>query len=460
MTTEIEFSSLRISAQMHKALNLLKYTQMTPIQSKVLPYILDKKDILAQAETGTGKTVAFGIGVLSKLDLRLQHIQGLILCPTRELAAQISHEMRRLAIFMPNVRVLTLCGGKPFNVQVASLERRVHIVVGTPGRILDHIQRGTLQVTQINTLVLDEADRMLDLGFYATITEIIQITPKQRQTLLFSATYPKAIKKISNALQNKPVEISLSSTPAEQGISQLFYPIKESARDATLLALLQHYQAKSVIIFCNTKIKCAEILNKLTKAKFTTLAIHGDLEQREREQILIQFSNNSCTILVATDVAARGLDIDNIEIVINYELSGSPEVHIHRIGRTGRAGNSGLALSLFVAAERHKLQSIEDYQQQPLNYGTVESLTIDPNYQPQANMVTLCLNGGKKQKLRAGDILGALTSSSNIVSKQVGKINIGDYYSYVAIERTVAPNAVIYLREHKIKGKSFKIYIV
>jgi ATP-dependent RNA helicase DbpA len=460
MNPKTEFSSLLISAEILKALNLLKYDHMTQIQSMTLPYILDKKDIIAQAKTGTGKTAAFGIGVLAKLDLSVQHVQGLVLCPTRELADQISQEIRKLASFMPNVRVFTLCGGKPFSIQAESLYRGVHIVVGTPGRIIDHMQRKTLDLRQIHTLVLDEADRMLDMGFNEAITEIIEKTPKQRQTLLFSATYPKSIRKISNAIQNKPVEIIIDSAQEEQRISQLFYEIKEKEREVKLLELLQHYKPESVIIFCNTKVKCSELLNSLTKAGFTALAIHGDLEQREREQILIQFANHSCTILVATDVAARGLDIDNIAMVINYELARSPEVHVHRIGRTGRAGNTGLALSLFVAAERHHLVSIEEYQKYPVEHATAIDLNIDPNYQQQSKMMTLCINGGKKQKLRAGDILGALTGANGIIGEQVGKIHIGEYYSYVAIIRAVAKKACIYLRENKIKGKTFKIQVM
>ena len=430
---------------------------MTPIQAQSLPAILKGRDLLAQAKTGSGKTAAFAIGILHKLEVKTYRTQALVLCPTRELADQVSKELRLLARAIPNTNILTLCGGKPMGPQLASLERNPHIVVGTPGRVLKHLGKGTLKPDALNMLVLDEADRMLDMGFHDDIMSIIEMTPRQRQTLLFSATYPDEIKEISHAIQIDPVDIRVESLHDNKQIEQIFYEIEKGERTKTLVALLEHYRPESSLVFCNRKQQCQELAEELWQQGFHAQALHGDLEQRERDQVLVQFANKSSSVLIATDVAARGLDIKDLEAVINFELSPDPEIHIHRIGRTGRAGNAGLALSLFMASEAKKVTAIEDFQNSPVRMDKTGSLKTREDFRLSPPMVTLRISGGRKNKVRAGDILGALTANTNLPGKQIGKIDISDYHAHVAVERPVAKQALKILAEGKIKGRRFKV---
>jgi len=436
---------------------------MTPIQEQSLPVILKGKDVRAQAKTGSGKTAAFGIGLLHQLDVQNYRAQALVLCPTRELADQVSKEIRRLARPVPNTKILALCGGAPIGPQFASLDHQPHIVVGTPGRILKHLQKGTLKLDSLKMLVLDEADRMLDMGFHDDIMRIIDKTPTQRQTLLFSATYPDEIKDVSHAIQQNPVSIHVESLHDDKNIKQIFYEIDKGARSESLVALLRHHCPQSSVVFCNRKQQCHELAEELKRQGFHALALHGDLEQKERDQVLVQFSNKSISILIATDVAARGLDIKDLNAVINYELSPDPEVHIHRIGRTGRAGNEGLALSLFAASEAPKVNAIEDYQNSPVSFEEISSLKMQHGSESdcagklKSPMVTLCISAGRKNKVRAGDILGALTKNTNLPGKKIGKIDIFDIVSYVAVEQAIAKQALKVLSEGKIKGRKFRV---
>ena len=430
---------------------------MTLIQAQSLPDILKGKDLLAQAKTGSGKTATFAIGLLHKLKVQTYQTQSLVLCPTRELAEQVSNEIRRLARPIQNTKLLTLCGGKPMAPQITSLERAPHIVVGTPGRILKHLQKETLNLDGLNVLVLDEADRMLDMGFHDDIMRVIKMVPRQRQTLLFSATYPEQIKKISHAIQKDPVDVRVEAVHDNKVIKQIFYEIEKSERSKTLVSLLEHYQPESSLVFCNRKQQCQELAEELWQQGFHALALHGDLEQKERDQVLTQFANKSSSILIATDVAARGLDIKDLEAVINFELSPDPEVHIHRIGRTGRAGNAGLALSLFMASEAPKVNTIENYLNSPIEIEKISTLITKENFKLSPPMVTLCVNGGRRDKIRAGDILGALTANTDLPGKQIGKIDIFDIIAYVAVEQAIAKQALKILTEGKIKGRRFRV---
>ena len=456
--TKTAFSSLPLASEQLSNIKSLGYEQMTPIQAQGLPAVLEGKDLLAQAKTGSGKTAAFAIGLLHKLDVKKYQTQALVLCPTRELADQVSKEIRRLARAIPNTKILTLCGGKPIAPQLASLDHSPHIVVGTPGRILKHlVDKRSLNLDNLEILVLDEADRMLDMGFHEDIMQIIHNTPQQRQTLLFSATYPEQIRDISDAIQNDPVDIRLETSHNENKIKQIFYEFEKGERTQTLISLLHHYRPESSVIFCNRKQQAKELAEALWAEGFHALALHGDLEQKERDQVLVQFSNKSSSILIATDVAARGIDIKNLAAVINFEITPDPEIHIHRIGRTGRAGNEGLALTLFMASEAHKVNRIEEYQNSTFKIEKTSSLKRRENFKLSPPMVTLSINGGRKNKVRAGDILGALTAKTDLPGKQIGKIDIFDTISYVAIERPIAKQALKILSEGKIKGRKFKV---
>jgi len=455
--TTTAFSSLPLTPEFLANLQLLDYQVMTPIQAQGLPAILKGKDVQAQAKTGSGKTAVFGIGLLHKLDTKNYRTQALVICPTRELADQVSKEIRRLARPIANTKVLTLCGGTPLGPQLASLERNPHIVVGTPGRLLKHLQKGSLKLDRLSMLVLDEADRMLDMGFQEDIMEIIDQTPRRRQTLLFSATYPDEIKAVSHAVQNQPINIHVESLHDNSKIKQVFYQTNKDRKTETLVALLHHYGPESSLVFCNRKQQTRELADELCRQGFHALALHGDLEQKERDQILVQFANKSSSILIATDVAARGLDIEQLHAVINFDLSPDAEVHIHRIGRTGRAGKEGLAISLFMAHEQHRLAAIEEFQDSTVSIETISSLDTSEHFTLTPAMVTLCINGGRKNKVRAGDIVGALTANTALPANKIGKIDIFDMLVYVAVERPIAKQALKILSEGTIKGRRFKV---
>ena len=379
-----------------------------------------------------------------------------MLCPTRELADQVSKELRRLARSVHNIKILTLCGGTPIGPQFGSLEFPPHIAVGTPGRILKHCSKESLKLDRVQTLVLDEADRMLDMGFSEDILTIIGYTPTKRQTLLFSATYPKEILKISASVQREPVDIKVESLHDNSVIKQLFYEVPKGDKTNALIALLQQHRPESSAVFCGRKIQCQELADDLQRQGLQALALHGDLEQKDRDLVLVQFANKSIPILIATDVAARGLDIKDLSAVINYELSPDPEIYIHRIGRTGRAGKEGLALNLFHTSEAPKVSAIERHLQQPIQMKEVPTAP-GSNSALQAPMVTLCINSGRKEKLRPGDILGALTANKELQGKDIGKIDIFDKAAYVAVTRKDATKALKILKEGKIKGRNMLV---
>ena len=453
------FSTLSLRDELFQSISALNYKIMTDIQMQALPPLLKNRDILAQARTGSGKTAVFAIGLLNKLNIQSYFTQAIVVCPTRELSNQVAIEIRKLASTIANTRVVILCGGKPMGPQLASLKRDPHIVVGTPGRILKHLEIGTLKLNRIETLVLDEADRMLDMGFYDDILNIINVTPLSRQTLLFSATYPEKIKEVSDRVQIKPKDIRIESSHDIPEINQIFFEVDESHRIKMVNKLISHYELQSILIFCNTKLLCQQLVTDLKPYNINALALHGDLEQFERDQILTQFSSKACSVLIATDVAARGIDVTDLSAVINYELSFDPELHIHRIGRTGRAGAKGLALSLFSNNERQRLEAIEAYQGKKINIDDSDNLSNSINFKLYPPMVLLFINGGKKEKLRAGDLLGALTANDAISAKQVGKITLFDKFSYVAIDHKVGKLALNTLNNNNIKGRKFRVRI-
>ncbi|RHW76018.1 ATP-dependent RNA helicase DbpA [Colwellia sp. RSH04] len=452
------FSSLALDNALVSNLKSLEYYEMTPIQAKSLPDMISGKDVIGQGKTGSGKTAAFGLALLNKLNVKRFRIQSMVLCPTRELADQVAKEIRKLARAIHNIKVLTLCGGTPFGPQIGSLEHGAHIIVGTPGRIEEHVIKGTLNLDDLELLVLDEADRMLEMGFQAALDNIIERTPAQRQTLLFSATFPKQIKAISDSIMTNPVMVEVASTEEKSNIEQQFFKVEndEHRLDALRLLLLDN-QVDSSVIFCNTKKETQLVANMLHSDGFSVLALHGDLEQRDRDQTLLRFANKSAAILVATDVAARGLDIDNLDLVVNYHIARDSEVHVHRIGRTGRAGNKGLAFSLFSEKERYKVGLLEDYLEKVIQPQTLPALDVLSLKRPSANMATIQIDGGKRQKVRPGDILGALTGDKGIKGEQVGKINVFDNKAYVAVKKNAIKTALKKLANGKMKGKTFKV---
>ncbi len=456
-TPSTAFSDLNLSPAMQAVLQQVGYTRMTPIQAASLPITLAGKDLIAQAKTGSGKTAAFAIPLLTHLNPRRFAVQAMVLCPTRELADQVTQELRRLARAADNIKILTLCGGSTMRPQIASLEHGAHIVVGTPGRIMDHIERGTLRLDALQTLVLDEADRMLDMGFVDAMAYVIRNCPRNRQTLLFSATYPEGVARLARQFMYEPQEITLTEQHEESKIRQRFYQIENAQRLDAVTVLLKHYRPTSTLAFCNTKQQCRALLESLHKHGIHALTLNGDMEQRERDQVLIQFANRSCSVLVATDVAARGLDIARLEAVINVDVTPDPEVHIHRIGRTGRADENGWALSLCGPSERHRINTLAQMMKIEPEWHDLAELQADDSEPLVPPMATLQILGGRKEKIRPGDVLGALTGEAGFQKEQIGKITVTEFTTYVAVDRHIAQAAVRKLNAGKVKGKQVKV---
>lgn len=451
------FDELPLSPALLANLKQLNYLTMTPIQAASLPIALAGHDLIAQAKTGSGKTAAFALSLLTKLNPRRFAVQALVLCPTRELADQVTQEIRRLARFEDNIKILALYGGTAMRPQISSLEHGSHIVVGTPGRIMDHLERGSLNLDAINTLVLDEADRMLDMGFYDDIAFVAKRCPLRLQTLLFSATYPEGISRLASQFLRNPQEVKLLEQHEGTKIRQRFYEVKHDERLQAVGTLLKHYRPASTLAFCNTKQQCRDLLDVLHEQGFYALTLNGDMEQRERDQVLIQFANRSCSVLVATDVAASGLDIEKLEAVINVDITPDPEIYIHRIGRTGRVDADGWALSLCSPGDKRRVATIAKMTGSEPEWhglGSLQSGNDEPLVPP---MVTLQISGGRKEKIRPGDVLGALTGEAGFTREQVGKISVTDQSTYVAVERSIAQSALRKLSAGKVKGKTVKV---
>jgi len=456
--SQYDFASLGLNAALVDNLSSLGYTEMTPIQAQALPPILANKDVIAKAKTGSGKTATFALGLLNKLDVKRFRVQTVVLCPTRELADQVAVEVRKLARGIHNIKVLTLCGGMAFGPQVGSLEHGAHIIVGTPGRVEEHLRKANLNLDNLTTLVLDEADRMLDMGFQQALDDIISYMPKQRQTLLFSATYPAKIEKTAQRIMQSPVMVEVQDSHSKQSIVQSLYEVEnDDARIDAVRLLLQAHQPETTLIFCNTKIETDQLANALRAVGYEALALHGDLEQKQRDQTLVRFANRSASVLVATDVAARGLDIEALDLVINYQIARELEVHTHRIGRTGRAGAQGIACTLHTPKENHKIGLLEDYLKQKLERDDLPPKTLLRQAAFSPPMVTIQIGGGKKQKVRAGDIVGALTGMDGIPGSDIGRIQVGDQWAYVAVTQEHGNTAFNRLSEGKIKGRNFKV---
>jgi ATP-independent RNA helicase DbpA len=450
------FTNLPLSAEQLSNLDSLGYHNMTPVQMAALPGALAGEDLIAQARTGSGKTAVFALALLARLDLSSSATQVLVLCPTRELSIQVASELRRIARHQQNVTLATLYGGQASSLQKQALKKGAHIVVGTPGRVADLVERGSLVLRSLSLLVLDEADRMLDMGFIKELKQITRVLPQKRQTLLFSGTFPENIQDLSNHLQRDPRRITVEEPDAAADIEQRVYRCAPEDKLEGLKTLLLEYQPVATVVFCNFKQSTFDVRAFLKNLGISAVALNGDLEQRVREDLLIQFKHQSCSVLIATDVAARGLDIKDLPVVINYEMP-SPDVYVHRIGRTGRAGKRGIALSLCGEREQGKLTQINAYQTSSLKAKALGELRPAAKSIPRPLHVTLSISGGRKAKVRAGDILGALTSEGGIAGSEVGKIDVMDFIAYVAVVRAVATRAEKKLSGSKIKGKSYKI---
>ncbi len=457
------FGALRLSSASLTNLEQLGYTRMTPIQAASLPISLAGQDLIAQASTGSGKTAAFGLPLVERLQaagVPGARVQAVVLCPTRELADQVTQEIRRLARSRPNVKVVTLCGGVALRGQVQSLEHGADIVVGTPGRILDHLERGSLSLAAVNTLVLDEADRMLDMGFFDDIAKVVRQCAKDRQTLLFSATYPEGVDKLAAQFMRSPQTVKVEALHSAHKIRQIFVEVSETERLHAVSMLLAHFRPERTLAFCNTKQQCRDLVEVLQAQGYVALALYGELEQRERDQVLVQFANRSCSVLVATDVAARGLDVQGLEAVINVDVTPDPEVHIHRIGRTGRGDAEGLAITLSSMDEMGRVGRIEVLQGQASQWQRLDSFTPTAGGHLLPPMRTLQIVGGRKEKIRPGDVMGALAGECGLTREQVGKINVNEFSTYVAVQAELAQTVAVQLGHGRIKGRSVKVRLL
>ncbi|HET8801698.1 MAG TPA: ATP-dependent RNA helicase DbpA [Marinobacter sp.] len=454
------FKDFGLSAAMRSNLDQLGFERPTEIQARAIPPGLAGQDVIAMAQTGSGKTAAFGIGLIERLRPRLFAVQALVLCPTRELADQVAKAIRELARARDNIKVLTLCGGVAIGPQIGSLSHGAHIVVGTPGRIQDHLRKGTLVLDRLATVVLDEADRMLDMGFQEAMEDILSRTPPARQTLMFSATWPEPIRKLSEQYQREPVDVRAESGVENRDIEECFYEVSPERKIDAIMALLSQRQPSSCIVFCTTKQQCDEMAETLSGHGFSALPLHGDLEQRDRDSVLVRFGNQSCPVLVATDVAARGLDIKSLPLVINADPARDPEVHTHRIGRTGRAGEQGYAVTFCTPSQGHKISRIESVRGREVQWGDTSALLASPAEPVTPAMKTLCIAGGRKDKVRPGDVLGALTGEAGIPGSAVGKIDVFDFQCFVAVEKSLAAKALSRLENGRIKGRKIRVRIV
>ncbi len=449
------FADYALPAPLLQAVEALDYHQPTPIQAATLPSMLQRQDVIAQAKTGSGKTAAFGLALLSTLQADESRLQALVLCPTRELADQVAKEIRALARFIPNIKILSLCGGIPIRAQLSSLGHEPHIVVGTPGRIEDLLKRKALDLSALRCVVLDEADRMLDMGFIDPIRKILQHAPSARNTWMFSATYPDDIRQISTEFQRTPQNIRITDQHDASVIDQCLFEAEPDEKMDRLTALLLQRAPPACLVFCNTRNDARSVAAELTRRGIIARELHGELDQRDRDETVVQFANGSCPVLVATDVAARGLDIKNLPMVVAYELPNDPAVHIHRIGRTGRAGDSGHAYSLVSQRERPRIAKIDALLETPLRWAPPPTATRATPHPPR--MRTLIIDAGRRDKLRPGDILGALTGVGGLSGDDVGKIDIFATRSYAAVARERAKTTLQNLREAKIKGRKFRV---
>jgi ATP-independent RNA helicase DbpA len=456
VSSSAEFGVLKLKPELLSNLSDIGYTEMTLVQSETLPLLIEGADVLARAKTGSGKTAAFGLGILNSLDAELFRIQALVLCPTRELADQVAKEIRRLARAIPNIKIMSVCGGSPLRDQTSSLQRSPHIIVGTPGRVHKHLRSGTINLSKLQTFVLDEADRMLDMGFMDEVDAILTFVPSRRQTLLFSATYPEAIANISAKIQTNPKTVDVTDDEQPVQITQTWCSVTRENRSEELVRVLRAWGGELNLVFCNTKIDCAEVTNYLQRERIVALALHGDLDQGQRNEVLVRFSNRSTSVLVATDVAARGLDVKDIDAVFNYELPPQSEIYVHRIGRTGRAGKTGVAVSLVEERETWRLEEIEKALPDALisKRGIPDGKRGDDTLIPK--VTTIQISGGRKNKLRPGDLLGALTAQGGIPGDAVGSIDLFDTYAYVAIQNAHVQKAQRQLNDRPIKGRKYR----
>ena len=522
----VRFEEMGLSEEIQKAVRYMGFEEASPIQAKAIPAMISGIDLIGQAQTGTGKTAAFGIPILEKVDPKLKKLQAIVLCPTRELAIQVADEIRNLSRYMHGIKVLPIYGGQDIVKQIRSLKSGTQIIIGTPGRVMDHMRRKTMKLDFVHTVVLDEADEMLNMGFREDIEFVLSGVPEERQTVLFSATMPKPIMEITKKFQNNAKVIKVTKKELTvPNIEQYYYDVKPKKKEEVLSRLLDIYSPRLSVVFCNTKKQVDLLVNALLGRGYFAAGLHGDMKQEQRDRVMQGFRTGKTEILVATDVAARGIDVDEVEAVFNYDLPQDDEYYVHRIGRTGRAGREGRAFSFVSGKEVYKLKEIQRYCKTKIYAQKVPSLNdvantkmenilddvervieqedldmminaieervnnseftamdmaaaflkiccgmTEDNKNTEENdwefgdtgagedgMVRLFINIGKKQRVRPGDILGAIAGESGMDGKLIGTIDMYDKYSFVEVPREYAREVLNAMKNVKIKGKTVAV---
>ena len=515
---KLRFFDLDLSDEIKRAITDMGFEEATPIQSLAIPYILDGKDVIGQAQTGTGKTAAFGIPTLERVDPDNKSLQAVILCPTRELAIQVAEELRKLSKYMRKLNVLPIYGGQPIERQIKSLKKGVQIIIGTPGRVMDHMRRGTLKMNKVKIMVLDEADEMLDMGFREDIETVLQDMPKERQTLLFSATMSKAILNLTKRFQTNPEFLKvIHQQMTVPEIQQVYFEVKEKMKLELLSRLIDIYNPQLSLVFCNTKRRVDTLVTHLQVRGYLADGLHGDMTQGQRDRVMAKFRSGQIEILVATDVAARGIDVGDVEAVFNYDVPNDDEYYVHRIGRTGRAGKSGRAFTFASGREIYQLRDIQKFTKTKIEQHRIPSLSDvrkiktnmflddikhvintenlndyttkverlikedytsieiaaallkmimskkDPKESGEEDfgdtganpgMVRFFINVGRKQRVKAKDIVRAIAEETGLSSKIIGKIDVFDKFSFVEIPEENAGEVLSIMSRCKIKGKS------
>lgn len=517
----MKFIDLELSEKILRALNDIGYNETTEIQSKAIPEIQKGLDLIGLSQTGTGKTAAFGIPAIENVDVKNKKTQVLILAPTRELACQITDELRRFTKYMENLKLLTVYGGQSIEKQIIPLRKGVQIVVGTPGRIMDHMRKKTLKLKDVKMVILDEADEMLNMGFREDIESILQGVPEERQTLLFSATMNEKIMAITKQYLKNPKKIKIKAKELTvENINQIAFQTKGNMKNEITTRAIDLYNPEKLIVFCNTKKKVDGLYDYLKSKKYNVDVIHGDIKQDQRDRTIKKFKNGDIKILIATDVAARGIDVANLDLVINYDIPQENEYYVHRIGRTGRNKNVGQAITYVVGKEKNKLQEIEKYAKTKIKYESVPTITqinkikdaelidrintiienkdfinsevfdnfisnsnvdlkelakamfsiintrgtdqksIKNDYQADENgFVKLFFNLGKKDKIMVKDIIGSMSANTAVSGKEIGKVNILDNFSFVEVPENYVEDVLSGMNGKTIKGKNVNIEV-
>lgn len=472
------FKDYKLSNEIVNALNSLEYKNPTEVQSKVIPLVLENKDLVVKSQTGSGKTASYGIPICELVDWKENKPQALILTPTRELAVQVKEDFTNLGRYK-RIKATAVYGKQPFAIQKTELKQKTHVVVGTPGRVMDHIEKGTLALDQIRYLVIDEADEMLNMGFIEQVEAIIKELPRKRVTMLFSATLPEAVKNLALNYMKKPTDIEIKATGlTTDKIDHALVVVEENNKLSAIQDLTIVENPDSCIIFCRTKDRVDTLCEQLADSGYSCDKIHGGMVQDIRLEVMSDFKRGDFRYLIATDVAARGIDIDNITHVINYDLPLEKESYVHRTGRTGRAGQKGKAITLVTPFEDKFLSEIEEYigfkipkMEVPLKEEVLNKksdfeakMNIEPTLKKAKSeklnkqIMKLYFNGGKKKKLRAVDFVGTIAKIDGVTVEDIGIITILDAFSYVEILNDKGPIVLKNMKNTTIKGKLLKVY--